>query len=284
MSRNESLEPTSTLDKWLPTYKPTFKPMHEEHQSTAKINLQVELGDEVRIWSTGHFVVELVKRAPNPKNDKAYTFGFGVSSNSLAGIHMLMASISSTFFNFIPYASFFLILGFMGFNGGAFFSPDPIFEQKMSEYLSIPESTRDLNPICKLLGVCKIGEDESSQKLRLSLNSMFAYVNQSCTPEKLKIGQYKDKSFWVNVYVPELYSQIPIDCSRVKTHNCSSFFESFISSDLLKCAIINLHVPVPSFCRFGKELACDDCGTRDFLYASSKGGRKTKRRKYKRYL
>ena len=113
---------------------------------------------------------------------------------------------------------------------------------------------------------------------------MFAYVNQSCTPEKLKIGQYKDKSFWVNVYVPELYSQIPIDCSRVKTHNCSSFFESFISSDLLKCAIINLHVPVPSFCRFGKELACDDCGTRDFLYASSKGGRKTKRRKYKRYL
>lgn len=37
MSRNESLEPTSTLDKWLPTYKPTFKPMHEEHQSTAKI-------------------------------------------------------------------------------------------------------------------------------------------------------------------------------------------------------------------------------------------------------
>lgn len=146
----------------------------------------------------------------------------------------------------------------MGFNGGAFFSPDPIFEQKMSEYLSIPESTRDLNPICKLLGVCKIGEDESSQKLRLSLNSMFAYVNQSCTPEKLKIGQYKDKSFWVNVYVPELYSQIPIDCSRVKSHNCSSFFESFISSDLLKCAIINLHVPVPSFCRFGKELACDD--------------------------
>jgi hypothetical protein len=184
------------------------------------------------------------------------------------------------------------LIGFIGteaLNQGIFLSPDPIFEKAVSVFVKTPAILR--GQTVKLLGVCKIGDDPASQKLRLALNSIFAHVNQLCTLDNTTI-KYKTDYLNVLVKVPELYSTIPNHCPiGGNAENCASFFTRFISSDLLKCAFRNFEIPHPHLCKFGEALACDDCGERDFAYASSLAGgadgaggtRKRRRRRTRRF-
>jgi len=261
---------------WNPLSKRTFIPRHETINKTASIHVNVEVGDEVRIWSTGHFVVELVKRSEDPKNDISYTFGFGIAPSYVTSFLSIINKALQTSISYMvnTYTKIAFVIGSLDINQGAFYSPDPIFEKAVPEYLKTGKGI-------KLLGVCRIDESDSSFQLRSALNSIFSYVNTSINPT---IGQYKDGSYWVNAVIPELYTSLPLHCPYGQSHNCASFFQSFISSELLICAIKNVPLPIPSLCYFGKDLGCTDCAQRDLLYLNSTGGNRRKTRKHKKGL
>jgi hypothetical protein len=165
------------------------------------------------------------------------------------------------------------------FNQGTFFSPDGVFEQGIKE--SLKES--DFYKI-RQLGMCKIGSDLSSRNLMLAINSIFAHVNVSMKTKT--IAHTKGGSYYVNAVVPELYTTIPLKCGSFASHNCASFFQSFLGSELMKCSIMNIYVPHPSQCRFVNLKDCDDCAIRDFQYISGDkfGGKKSKKISRKRTL
>jgi hypothetical protein len=227
-----------------------------------EITVQVDDGDEIRIWSTGHFVVELVKRGSTIWEDKTYTFGFGYAANKLS-----LAATGAGFATQYLYRQMHPLLlgtaityGVMNPNQGVFFSPDAVLERNIKGFSNnryVP--TKDAN--VKLLGLSLIDETPDAQKLKLALNSLFAYINQSKT--STKNGELKSGGIYVNAVLPDWYSSVPTCVSN----NCASFFEHFLTTDLLQKSTLNFYSG-PNGMLFKDTLKCLDCNQRDKEYVS----------------